>query len=711
MQNIVQVNYQQTGQSKSTNAYGMREMQARAFEEREAQYLLIKSPPASGKSRALMFLGLDKLKNQGLKKVIVAVPERSIGSSFATTDLMKWGFFANWAPKDEYNLCTAGSEVSASKVKAFQAFMASDEELLICTHATFRFACAELDATAFDDTLVAIDEFHHVSADAENRLGDTLRTIIAESSAHIIAMTGSYFRGDSVPVLRAEDEAKFSKVTYNYYEQLNGYEYLKSLGVGYHFYQGKYTDAIMEVLDTNKKTILHIPNVNSGESTKDKHSEVDFIIDSIGDVVKQDVDTGIITLKRREDGKLLKVANLVDDTQADRDKVVNYLRTIDSVDDMDLIIALGMAKEGFDWPYCEHALTVGYRGSLTEIIQIIGRATRDSENKTHAQFTNLLAQPDAEDAEVKNSVNDLLKAITASLLMEQVLAFNWKFKTKKDENDVAKPGEIKVRGLKKPSTKRVKDILKADLNDLKATVLQDNAMKKAMSGNIDPEVMNKVLIPQVIAKKYPDLSDEEKEEVRQYLVLESVVKNSSVIDLKDLKQAIKEDAEVQQAKEQGKTNASIEKELVPKVVKKLYPELSDDEAESFSKMMLKLPNNTEGGEGKADKRFIRMAGRFVNIDDLHIDLIDQVNPFQRAFEVMSKSVDAKVLKVIQETIEATRITMDFEEAKILWPKIQAFVKTYQREPNINSYDPLEKRMAECIVYLKAEKRKQMEANG
>lgn len=50
-----------------------------------------------------------------------------------------------------------------------------------------------------------------------------------KSSAHIVAMTGSYFRGDSVPVLEPQDEAKFTKVTYNYYEQLNGYEHLKTL--------------------------------------------------------------------------------------------------------------------------------------------------------------------------------------------------------------------------------------------------------------------------------------------------------------------------------------------------------------------------------------------------------------------------------------------------------------------------------------------------
>ena len=644
MPDIVHVRYHQTGKSTNTNILGMREMQARAYEARDAKYLLLKAPPASGKSRALMFLALDKLHNQTIKKVIVAVPERSIGSSFAHTDLMKYGFFADWTPNDQYNLCTPGSDGSKSKVQAFHNFMNNEEPILICTHATLRFACEELDEAVFNHSLLAIDEFHHVSASAENRLGDLLRTIMSRSSAHIIAMTGSYFRGDSVPVLMPEDEAKFTKVTYNYYEQLNGYNHLKSLGIGYHFYQGKYTSAILEVLDTNKKTILHIPNVNSGESTKQKHDEVDFILDAIGTVQKQDADTGVIYIKRHEDEKVLKIADLVEDNPRERDKIVNYLRNIKHADDMDIIIALGMAKEGFDWPYCEHALTVGYRGSLTEIIQIIGRATRDSTNKTHAQFTNLVAQPDAADDMVKVSVNNMLKAITASLLMEQVLAPNWKFKTKVVGEETPTPGTISIGGFKEPKTKRVKDILESDLNDLKAAILQDETMIKAMPGNVDPEVINKVLIPKIIQVKYPDLTEEQVEEIRQHVVVDAVVKNAEI-------------------KETG------------------------------------------------DKRFIRMADTFVNIDDIHIDLIDQINPFQKAFEVLSKSVTTKVLKIIQDTIEATRIKMDFEEASILWPKIKEFVKTYGREPSINSHDPLERRMAECLIYLKMEKRKKMQHEG
>lgn len=639
MPNLIDVTYAQTGESTSTNNMGMRAMQARAYEAKDNQYLLIKAPPASGKSRALMFIALDKLHKQGVKKAIVAVPERSIGGSFGNEPLSKFGFFTDWVLEDKNNLCTPGGDGNSSKVTALKEFIKGNDRILVCTHATLRFACAELEDTDFDNVLLAIDEFHHVSVDGENVLGETLRSLMANSSAYIVAMTGSYFRGDSVPVLAPEDEAKFSKVTFNYYEQLNGYEYLKSLGIGYHFYQGRYTDAIGEVLDTDKKTIIHIPSVNSGESTKDKYDEVDAIIDEIGTFVSKDTDTGVITVKRKGDGKLIKLADLVHDDTKDRDKIVEYLRGIKHVDDMDVIIALGMAKEGFDWSFCEHSLTVGYRGSLTEVIQIIGRCTRDSNNKTHAQFTNLIAQPDAEDDQVKIAVNNMLKAITCSLLMEQVLAPNFKFKTKRDDDtEATPPGTMTVGGFKEPSTQRTKDIFESDLADLKAAILQDDKIIAASAGAVDPEVVNKVLIPKIIQTKYPDLTQQELEEIRQHVVVDSVVSTGEI-------------------KEEG------------------------------------------------DKKFILMADKFVNIDDLNIDLIDAVNPFQKAFEILSKSVTTNVLKLIQESIESTRITMDFEEVKILWPKVNAFVKEKGKEPDINAADLMERRLAECIIWIKEQKRK------
>ena len=710
MPDLVHVTYAQTGQSSQTNHFGMREMQEKAFQQRDAQYLLLKAPPASGKSRALMFIALDKLIKQGLKKVIVAVPEKSIGGSFRATDLKSHGFYADWELHDNYNLCTPGNDGSKGKVQAFRNFMDNDDKILICTHATLRFAFEDLDISKFDNCLLTIDEFHHVSADGDSKLGELLRLIMEKSTAHIVAMTGSYFRGDSVPVLLPEDEEKFTNVTYTYYEQLNGYTYLKSLGIGYNFYQGNYTEAILDVLDTNKKTILHIPNVNSGESLKRKYDEVNFILDAIGDVIKVDAATKVIYLKRHTDGKTIKVADLVNDNSRERDLIVNYLREMKSVDDIDLIIALGMAKEGFDWPWCEYALTVGYRGSLTEIVQIIGRCTRDSNNKTHAQFTNLIAQPDATNEDVRFAVNNMLKAITASLLMEQVLAPNFNFKPRFSPDDKAKPGEILVIGYKVPSSKRVKDILESDINDLKANILKDNSILAAIPGNIDAEVINKVLIKQVIEKKYPNLSEDEVEEVRQYVVMDSVMKNTLQINVKDLKKAIENDESIKKAIADNMSKEDLNT-LIPKVIKTIYPELSDDEANALNKVNINT-NIIDSTEAQADKRFIRLAGQFVNIDDIHIDLIDQVNPFQRAYEILSKSVTPKVLKLIQDVIETSRIKMTVEEALIYYPdKVQKFMKTFNREPNIKSTDFNERRMAEAILFLKELRRKNQAANN
>lgn len=640
MENIVSINYEATGKTMQVNELGMREMQARVFAARKSPYLLIKAPPASGKSRALMFVALDKLKNGDVKKVIVTVPERAIGKSFSSTNLTANGFYCDWTLSDKYNLCVPGLETSNSKVNSFIEFLDSDDAtILLCTHATLRFAFDRAGVEKFGNCLVAVDEFHHVSADYESKLGELVRALMAQQNVQILAMTGSYFRGDGIPVLTGEDEAKFRKVTYNYYEQLNGYKFLKSLGIGFHFYTGRYTDAISEVLDTDKKTILHIPSVNSGESTKDKYIEVDRILDAIGTVETVDTATNIISIRRNSDGKLLKVADLVNDNAADREKVISYLREVKNLDDVDLIIALGMAKEGFDWPFCEHALTVGYRGSLTEIIQILGRCTRDSENKTHSQFTNLIAEPDAESNEVVESVNNMLKAITASLLMEQVLAPNFNFKPKNPEEDESDDGSrtIRIGGLREPSTQRVKDIVESDLIELKASILQDPDVVKSVNGAITPEVVNKVLIPKVILTKYPDLSNDEMEEVRQHLMADMVTRHATVTQV-------------------------------------------------------------------GDRRFIDMSGKFINIEELNIDLIDSINPFQKAFEILSKSITPKVLKSIQDCISAFKVSMTDDEAAILWPKIKEFAETMRRPPSLDAIDPHERRLAEALAYLRQVKR-------
>lgn len=681
MPDILTVRYAQTGNSTRQNPMGMREMQARAYEKREAQYLLLKAPPASGKSRALMFLALDKVVKQGLDKVIVAVPEMSIGGSFKDTDLTSYGFFADWHVDERFNLCTPGNVGKVDRVVEFMTN--SDEHYLICTHATFRFAYEKLaDAKLFDKALIAIDEFHHTSAEDGNILGGIIDDLMQNSTAHIVAMTGSYFRGDAVPILRPEDEAKFTQVTYTYYEQLNGYKYLKSLGIGYHFYQGRYFDALKEVLDTNKKTIVHIPNVNSMESTGMKLDEVDRILDVLGTVLSQDPETGIYKVKTRN-GKIIFVADLVTD-DAKRVDVLEYLRNIKNANQMDVIIALGMAKEGFDWPWCEHVLTIGYRSSLTEIIQIIGRATRDCEGKTHAQFTNLIAQPDADDDDVKTSVNNMLKAITVSLLMEQVLAPNITFKPRSliEPGEKVKPGTIILDDIEHPVSARVQKILQeGGINDVITAVIQDTKTIAPMIVQKEQSpLFTEEDLPKVVTRLYPDLTPEEAKYVATAAHTQMVIHgNGGLVNRED---------------------------LPPGVVVEPGDENESDSSDA--------PNNGEESERDPSKKgneFLKVGERFINIEKLNIDLISAINPFQGAYEILSKTVTAPMLKTIQDMVTSNRSGVSEEEAVLLWPNVQEFVASHKMEPSPMSNDPYEKRLGEVLAFVRRKLAENMAKQG
>ena len=651
--NIVDIHYQQTGEATATDALGMREMQAKAYKVRDKRFLLIKAPPASGKSRALMFIALDKLEHQGIRKVVVAVPEKSIGRSFKNTSLKPSGFFADWEVLPYFNLTDVKDEKD-KKTRFQEFFRHPTAKILVCAHATLRNAAREMQDDSFNDTLLAIDEFHHTSADANSNLGDVVRRVMNNSTGHIVAMTGSYFRGDGIPVLRVEDEARFYPVTYNYYQQLNGYKYLKNLVLGYHFYHGNYLDHIREVLDTTKKTIIHIPATNSRAATGvGKYTETSEIIKAIGEVEMKDVNLGIY-LVRTPDGRTLKVADLVEDDQKERNLVQGYLQRMNHKEDVDIIIAMGTAKEGFDWQWCEVCLTIGVRGSLTEVIQIIGRCTRDCEGKETARFINMIAMPDAEQGEVKVAVNDFLKAITASLLMEQVMAPSWHFKTRKDEDD-DEGNTIRtliVEGLKPLSSEKTKLIIQEQLDDLKAAILQDDLVVKAISGSTTAETITRHLVPKVIRERYPDLSDEEVEEVRQRVLLDTIIKGNDIVD--DKGEPI---------------------DITPG---------SDEEPES---------------EGN---RLIKLANRFVNIDKLSINLIDTINPFQRAYEVLSKSVDAPTLKIIQDTIAEQKFDLTREQAIAIFkgPLKQYIAEHNGKVPDLNHPDPKVREMAAALQMMK-----------
>ncbi len=662
----VTVKYAHNGSSTKSNAMGMRPMQERVWQKRGEQYLLIKSPPASGKSRALMFIALDKLANQKLKQAIIVVPERTIGASFHDEPLSQSGFWADWVVKPRWNLCDAPGSDSNGKVDAVKKFLESDDKTLVSTHATFRFAVERFGVEAFDDRLIAVDEFHHVSANPDNRLGDQMHQLVARDKTHIVAMTGSYFRGDAEAVLNPDDESKFDAVTYTYYEQLNGYQYLKQLDIGYFFYSGQYTEQILSVLNPREKTIVHIPNVNSRESLGDKIKEVEHIIHELGEWQGTDPKTGF-QLVKTADGSILKIADLVDDDSAKRERVAAALRDPaqkDNREHVDIIIALGMAKEGFDWIWCEHALTVGYRSSLTEIVQIIGRATRDAPGKTRTRFTNLIAEPDATEERVVEAVNDTLKAIAASLLMEQVLAPRFEFKPKHPNNE-ATPGfdygengydsgkcnvgfnsetgliQMEIKGLAEPKSEEATRICREDLNELITAFVQNKpTIEKGMfDEELVPEELTQVRMGKIVKEKFPNLDEEDQEAVRQHAIAALNV--------------------VQQAK------------MV----------LADG-----------------SGEETTNTALIDGVRKFaMDVRELDIDMIDRINPFGEAYSILAKAMTEERLRQVAAVIAAKRTNLTAEEAKDLAIRAFRFKKERGRLPSVTSQDAWEKRIAEGAV--------------
>ena len=669
----VSITTARTGASSKADERGMRTMQQRAYARRGEPYLLIKSPPASGKSRALMFIALDKLHHQGLKQAVIVVPERSIGASFADEPLSRHGFEFDWQVAPQWNLCNApGADdprVARSKVKAVAEFLASADRVLVCTHATFRFAVEALGIEAFDERLIAIDEFHHVSSNPDNKLGSQLGELMARGRVHVVAMTGSYFRGDSEAVLAPQDEARFETVSYTYYEQLNGYQWLKSLDIGYFFYTGAYVDAIGKVLDPALKTIVHIPNVNARESLKDKQREVDDIMHGLGEWKGVEPATGF-HLIAAPSGRTLRVADLVDDSDpARRTRVLGALKDPahkNNRDHVDIIIALGMAKEGFDWIWCEHALTVGYRSSLTEIVQIIGRATRDAVGKERSRFTNLIAEPAADQSAVAEAVNDMLKAISASLLMEQVLAPRYEFTPKnlgpKEGFDYGEGGyqegghnlgvnngtgqiHVEINGLATPKSLEATRICKEDLNEVVTSFLQDKtALERGLfdKENTLPEELTQLRMGKIVRDRYPDMSASDQEAVRQHAVAALVI--------------------TQQAK-------------------------------------LALAQADVNGAGMAQGSTALIDGvrKFVNVRDLDIDLIDRINPFDAAYAVLAKAMDEKSLRQVQASIAAKKVAIPREEAVALTARARTFKQERGRLPAIDAADAWEKRMAEGVA--------------
>ncbi|MDQ3118763.1 MAG: DEAD/DEAH box helicase, partial [Verrucomicrobiota bacterium] len=283
-----------------------------------------------------------------------------------------------------------------------------------------------------------------------------------------------------------------------------------------------------------------------------------------------------------------------------------------------------------------------------------------------ARFTNLIAEPDATQGVVTEAVNDTLKAIAASLLMEQVLAPRFEFKPKYPNNE-ATPGfdygpggydpkktnigvnpttgaiQLEIKGLAEPKSPEAERICREDLTELVTAFVQDKQTieRGLFDEELVPEELTQVRMGKIIQEKFPNLEPEDQEAVRQHAI--------AALNL------------VQQAK--------------------------------------KTLNDT-GGEETKNTLLIDGVRKFaLSVTDLDIDLIDRINPFGEAYAILAKAMSAERLKQVMEVIAARRVNLTLEEARELAKRALRFKQEKGRLPSLTAVDPWEKRMAEGIAFL------------
>lgn len=169
-----------------------------------------------------------------------------------------------------------------------------------------------------------------------------------------------------------------------------------------------------------------------------------------------------------------------------------------------------------------------------------------------------------------------------------------------------------------------------------------------------------------------------------------------------------QDPEIQHAIAQNVPAETINNGLIPKVVREIVPDLTEEEKKELSTyIVIDSVLSHRDVKDINGQKFLQFSDRLINVADLNLDLIYSVNPFMDAYEIMSKNLDAKVFKSIQTYIKSMRVDVTDDEAIVLWPKVTEFAKKMQREPNLDSNDPYERRLAEVLLYAK---RRMLERN-
>lgn len=421
--------------------YTMRNWQKPAFEAlKDGHYMILNAPTGSGKSWMMCLLSAFKMQNNPSLRTIISVPQTIIASGFLEAKIqMPTGEKIHW--KIKHNFCEKSSQSTVNNLIKWLEINECNslkDRTVICTHATLIHLHKKLKnlkkTELLNDVLVWIDEAHHVkNIESENMgvfnnsLGALVSYIVNQennnNNIQLGLTTASFFRGDRCSLLTQSMELKFERFNLPYDEYLKTMKYLKSFSVDFLLCGPQYHKAIeLLIKERRAKDIIYIPHPVSGCSSGNKTQEVVQIIEGYGSVEQDITDPLIVAGSLQHSYKIL---NLVDENlRKEKKKFLKNPILKNDRNALDVIIALGMFKEGADWIWADRSIITGARSSLVDIIQMIGRLFRDAQGKEHVEVFQLLpfSLDQQNEDEFSQNLNDYLKAIFASLILENIFS-------------------------------------------------------------------------------------------------------------------------------------------------------------------------------------------------------------------------------------------------------------------------------------------------
>ena len=340
------------------------------------QYFLLESPTASGKSVTLQALILAKMARSRKTKCIIAVPQTNIARSFCNKHRIQLpvGGIYSWSTRTSRPV----------ELRTFLDFLRQSPEsrpsrTIVVTHAMLLNVARQSDKFGdileyLSDTVIVIDEAHHLNMGGieNNQLAKFIKRIIVNKlNTCVWLATATTCRGDNSPIIDAAHIDNFEVFSVSFEEFWDSTN-LRWFDSSYVIYNNL-KETIEEVLSRSAPPILvYCPAknrqyLNGFDKSGMRNVVVDALKHANGDSYKWTPgDTKSNAIVDLTEQRLQ--ANGVDFFNRHQDSIY-------------AVVAVGMFKEGADWPPLQTIIDLAPSCSPQERVQKFGRALRDYPGK------------------------------------------------------------------------------------------------------------------------------------------------------------------------------------------------------------------------------------------------------------------------------------------------------------------------------------------